>query len=122
MIGWELFLRLNYLVGIALFLIGLHTMLTHANLIKKVMGMNIMETGIFLFLVSIGYAHGSLSPIIRPGEPDQVIVYTNPLLAAIVLTGIVIAVSTTAYALSIIVRLYERCGTLDVDRLEKLRS
>jgi len=118
----DLFLRLNYLASIMLFLIGLHTMLTHANLIKKVMGMNIMETGIFLFLVSIGYAHGTLSPIIRQSGPEQGLIYTNPLLAAIVLTGIVIAVSTTAYALSIIIKLYEQCGTLDVDRLEKLRS
>ncbi|HSW10705.1 MAG TPA: cation:proton antiporter subunit C [Bacillota bacterium] len=122
MISVELFLRLNYLAGIMLFLIGLHTMLTHANLIKKVMGMNIMETGIFLFMVSIGYAHGTLSPIIRRGGPVQGLTYTNPLLAATVLTGIVIAVSTTAYALSLIVKLYEQCGTLDVDRLEKLRS
>jgi multicomponent Na+:H+ antiporter subunit C len=97
-------------------------MLTHANLIKKVMGMNIMETGIFLFMVSIGYARGTLSPIMRPGGGVQGLTYTNPLLAATVLTGIVIAVSTTAYALSLIVKLYEQCGTLDADRLEKLRS
>ncbi|MDQ7793752.1 MAG: cation:proton antiporter subunit C [bacterium] len=118
-ISLGLFLRLNYLVAITLFLIGLHTMLTHSNLIKKVMGMNIMETGIFLFLVSIGYARQSLAPIVDQGDG---VIYANPLVSAIVLTGIVIAVSTTAYTLSMIVKLYERCGTLDVDRLERLRT
>lgn len=113
-----LLLQLNYVAAVVLFLIGVHTMLTHSNLIKKVMGLNIMETGIFLFLVSVGYVHGALAPIV---DPESGGTYANPLVSALVLTGIVIAVSVTAYALALIVRFYERCGTMDVDRLGKLR-
>ncbi len=115
-----LFVRLNYMAAITLFLIGLHVLLGHPNLIKKVMGMNIMETGVFLFLVSIGYARHSAAPIMSPGGAESGL-YANPLVSAIVLTGIVIAVSTTAYTLSLTIKLYEHCGTLDVNRLERLR-
>lgn len=107
-----------YLVAIVLFLIGFHTMLTHSNLIKKVIGMNIMETGIFLFFVSIGYIDGRNAPIID----GQVQTFINPLPSALILTGLVVGVSLTAFSLSLVVKLYKYYGTLDADEIMRIRS
>ncbi len=112
--------HINYIGAVALFVIGLYTVLTHTNLLKKVIGINIMETSIFLFFVSIGYVHDGVSPIINLGG-DRVI-YVNPLPSALILTGIVVAVSITAYSLSLIMKLYEAYGTMDIDEIMELRS
>jgi len=101
-----------------LFLIGFHTMLTHSNLIKKIIGMNIMETGIFLFFISLGYVRGGSAPIISEG----VEVYINPLPSALILTGIVVGVSLTAFALALVVKLYMYYGTIDADEIMRLRG
>ncbi len=108
-----------YLTAIILFIIGFHTMLTHNNLIKKLLGMNIMETAIFLFFVAIGYVQGGRAPIIHIGQDY---LYVNPLPSALILTGIVVAVSITAYALSLIIRLYRHYGTLDASEIALLRA
>lgn len=104
----------------ALFVIGLYTVLTHSNLLKKVIGINIMETSIFLFFVSIGYVHDGSSPIINLGGGR--VIYVNPLPSALILTGIVVAVSITAYSLSLIMKLYEVYGTMDLDEIMEIRS
>jgi multicomponent Na+:H+ antiporter subunit C len=111
----------HYLVAVALFVIGFHTMLTHANLIKKIMGMNIMDTAVFLLFISSGYVRGGHAPILAPDAVGGR-TYVNPVPAALILTGIVIAVSITAFALGLIVRLYRFYGTLDADEIAVLRS
>jgi multicomponent Na+:H+ antiporter subunit C len=108
-----------YFVAIILFVIGTHTMLTHSNMIKKVIAMNIMDGAVFLLFVAIGYTHGAQAPIIREGAD---IIYANPLPGALIVTGIVVAVSVTAYALSIIVKIQLSYGTVDCDELCELRS
>ncbi len=108
------FASLNYLMPMLLFAVGMYIMLARSNLIKKIIGLNIMETAIFLFLISLGYVHHGVPPI-DPGK--DVSRYTNPLPEALVLTGIVIAISTSAFALSLVVRIYQRFGTLDADEL-----
>lgn len=119
----DILLRLHqnsyYFFAIILFIIGFHTMLTHNNLIKKVIGMNIMETAIFLFFVATGYVYGGRAPIIEPGVSQ---VYVNPLPSALILTGIVVAVSVTAYALSLIVKLYKHYGTIDAEEIMRIRG
>nr|WP_177159647.1 cation:proton antiporter subunit C [Anaerobranca gottschalkii] len=107
-----------YFVSILLFLIGFHTMLTHSNLIKKVIGMNIMETSIFLFFVAIGYVDGKNAPILN----EKAVGYINPLPSALILTGLVVGVSLTAFSLSLIVKLYKYYGTLDADEIMRIRS
>ena len=99
----KLFNNYYYFAAIILFIIGFHTMLTHANLIKKIIGMNIMETAAFLIFVSIGYIEGGRAPILDEGF-DQI--YMNPLPQALILTGIVVAESVTAYALRLIIKLF----------------
>jgi len=108
-----------YFAAMILFVIGFHTMLTHSNLIKKIIGMNIMDTSIFLFFVSIGYVRGGRAPIIQEGAG---FLYVNPLPSALILTGIVVAVSVTAFALSLIVKLYAHYGTVDADEIALIRA
>lgn len=110
--------NMYYLVSVLLFVIGFHTMLTHNNLIKKILGMNIMDTAIFLFFVSIGYVRGGKAPILTTGVTK----YVNPVPSALILTGIVISVSFTAFALALVVLLYRHYGTLDADKIIMLRS
>lgn len=100
--------------AIILFGIGFTMLLLHRNLIKKLIGMNIMDTGIFLFLASMGYIRGRRAPIITDGVMD-VEAYINPVPAGLVLTGIVVSVSVTAVMLSLAIRLYRRYHTLDLD-------
>ncbi len=112
-----------YFVAVLLFVIGFHTMLVNANLIKKVMGMNIMETAVFLLFVASGYVRGGKAPIFEVGHTaGSGEVYVNPVPSALILTGIVIAVSITAFALGLIVKLYRFYGTLDADEIAHLRS
>ena len=104
-----------------LFAIGLVTLLLQKNLIKKIIGLNIMDTAIFLFLTAKGYITGRSAPIIVDGIvlPGS---YVNPLPSALVLTGIVVAVSITAFALALSVKLYEHYGTLDMDKIALMVS
>lgn len=112
--------NINYIGAMVLFVIGLYTVLTHSNLMKKIIGINIMETSIFLFFVSIGYVKGSAAPILDPTNGE--LLYANPLPAAMILTGIVVAVSITAFALSIIIKIHEAYGTIELDEIMKIRS
>jgi len=107
------------MIAILLFIIGMHTMLTHSNLIKKVIAMNIMDASVFLLFVAIGYTHGGQAPIIEEGKD---ILFVNPLPGALMLTGIVVAVSITAYALSLVVKIYRYYGTVDYDEICLIRS
>ncbi|MDP2813230.1 MAG: cation:proton antiporter subunit C [Erysipelotrichaceae bacterium] len=112
--------HINYIAAIALFVIGLYTVLTHSNLLKKVIGINIMETAVFLFFVSIGFVNNGNSPIIDLGDLGKI--YVNPVPSSLILTGIVVAVSITAYSLSLIIRLYQAYGTMDLDEILAMRS
>ena len=108
----------NYWTVVILFLIGLYTMIVKKNLIKKFKGLNIMDTAIFLFYISVGDVDGGVAPIIAHDGAE--IIYVNPLPSVLILTAIVVAVSTTALALSIIINIYEKYGTLDSERLAEL--
>ena len=103
-------------VAIILFGIGLTMLLFQKNLVKKLIGMNIMDTGTFLFLASMGYIEGRKAPIITDGV-QSLEAYINPVPAGLVLTGIVVSVSVTALTLSMTVRLYKRYHTLEIDQI-----
>lgn len=111
--------HINYLGGVALFIIGLHTVVTHKNLIKRVMGINIMATGIFLFFISIGNVTGGVPPIVVDGETP---VFINPMPSVLILTGIVVSVSITVYALSLVIRIYQTYGTIDQEEIVKIQN
>ncbi|MEE8168571.1 MAG: cation:proton antiporter subunit C [Candidatus Hydrothermarchaeales archaeon] len=115
-----LFFQYNYLISSTLFLIGLYTVITKRNLIKKIIGMNIMDTSVFLFFISMGSVRGGIAPIVIPGVENPI--YVNPLPQALILTAIVVAVSVTAFALGLIVKLYDQYGTLDADKIREIRK
>ena len=99
-----------------LFGIGFTTLFLQPNLIKKVIGLNIMDSAIYLFLASKGYIEGRLAPIVVNGVTDMN-AYINPIPAGLVLTGIVVGVSVTAVSLSLIQKLYKEYHTLDMDEI-----
>jgi len=102
--------------AVILFCIGFTTMLLHKNLLKKIIGMDMMDAGIFLFLASQGYIEGRVAPIVVNGV-QSVEAYINPVPAGLVLTGIVVSVSVTALMLALTVRLYYRYHTLNLDEM-----
>ena len=108
----------NYyeIVAILLFGIGFTTLFLNRNLVKKIIGLGIAETGVYLLLVSKGYVSGRAAPIIVDGIQDASL-YINPIPTGLILTGIVISVSVMAFSLALIVSLYKRYETLDLDEI-----
>lgn len=107
------------IVAMILFSVGFVTLLLNRNLLKKVIGLNIMDTAAYLLLTSLGYIEGRLSPIVTDGAADPSR-YVNPLPAGLVLTGIVVSVSVTAVMLALTVRLYAHYHSLNVDEIYAL--
>ncbi len=104
--------------SIILFGIGFSTLLFHSNLIKKIIGMNIMDTAVFLFFAAKGYIEGKDAPIIR-GEFKEAASYINPIPTSLMLTGIVVAVSVTAFALALTIMIYKEYGTIELDEISE---
>ncbi len=101
--------------SVILFAVGFLMLLLSRNMIKKIVGLNIMDTAVFLFLAVQGYVNGGIEPIIEPGNVSNV--YVNPVPSGLVLTGIVVSVSVTAFALALTQRLYKKYGTVNIDEL-----
>ena len=104
--------------AVILFGIGFTMLLFQQNLFKKLIGLNIMDTGTFLFLASMGYIRGRSAPIIKDGITDPS-AYINPVPAGLVLTGIVVSVSVSAFSLALIQRIYGAYGTVGGVRINK---
>lgn len=109
--------NIDYVGSVVLFCIGLYCVITKNNLIKKFIGLNIMETSVFAFIIALGVVDGGEAPIMGAGASAP---FTNPIPQALILTGIVVAVSTTALALSLVIRIYEHCGTIEADELREM--
>lgn len=106
-------------VAMILFGIGFSNLLLQKNLIKKIIGLNIMDTATYLFLALKGYIEGRKPPIAAEGIQSAE-AYVNPIPSGLVLTGIVVSVSVTALMLSLTVCLYRRYHTLDLDEISAL--
>lgn len=102
--------------AVIIFCVGFSTLLFNRNLVKKMIGFNIMDTAIYLFLAAKGYIRGRTAPIIVNGIQDAAH-YINPVPSGLVLTGIVVSVSVTAFSLALVIRLYEKYGSLDLDEI-----
>ncbi|MDD3214878.1 MAG: cation:proton antiporter subunit C [Eubacteriales bacterium] len=109
--------HLDLVVAVLLFGIGFTTLLLHGNLIKKIIGLNIMDTAVYLFLTAQGFITGRTAPIAAQNGAVSSAAYINPVPSGLVLTGIVVSVSVTAVMLSLTIRLYRRYHTLDIDRI-----
>ena len=116
MIGSNFMANMGEEIAMILFGIGFANLLLQKNLIKKIIGLNIMDTAVYLFLAEKGYISGRVAPIVVNGV-QEVEAYINPIPSGLVLTGIVVSVSVTALMLSLTVRLYKRYHTLGLDEI-----
>ena len=114
--GSNLFVNYGEAVATILFGSGFGNLLLQQNLIKKIIGLNIMDCAIYLFLAEKGYIAGRAAPIVVDGV-QSVEAYINPIPSGLVLTGIVVSVSVSALMLSLTIRLYRRYHTLDLDQI-----
>ncbi|MFA6686801.1 MAG: cation:proton antiporter subunit C, partial [Desulfuromonas sp.] len=103
----------NYWVAIFLMMTGFYVVITHGNLIKKLVGLNLFTTSVFILYISLAKVKGGTAPILVPG----VEVYSNPLPHVLILTAIVVGVATTAVGLALVLLIYDRYGTIEEDEI-----
>ena len=108
----------NYWIVILLMMTGFYTVISRGNLIKKVIGLNIFQTSVFLLYISMGKIEGGTAPILAKGFDT----YSNPLPSVLILTAIVVGVATTAVALALIVRIREEFGSIEEDELQPMEA
>ncbi|KPJ90071.1 MAG: NADH-ubiquinone oxidoreductase subunit 4L [Gammaproteobacteria bacterium SG8_11] len=101
----------NYWIVIFLMMIGFYTVVSRGNLIKKIVGLNIFQTSVFLLYISIGNVKEGTTPIVAEGFTQ----YSNPLPSVLILTAIVVGVATTALGLALVVRIKEAYGSIEED-------
>ncbi|RLI83829.1 Na+/H+ antiporter subunit C [Archaeoglobales archaeon] len=105
--------KYNYIIYMSLMTLGLYGMIGKSNLIKKLIGMSVFQYSIFLFYISIADVEGGIAPILVERE----VTYTNPLPHVLILTAIVVAVSTLAVGLSLVIRIYREFGSVDENKI-----
>ena len=104
----------NYIIVIILMMTGLFIVIARANLIKKLIGLSIFQTSVFLFYISVGKVAGGTAPILD-GNPGTL--YSNPLPHVLILTAIVVGAATTALGLALILRINEAFGSIEEDEI-----
>ena len=107
--------------SVLMILIGLYAVLTKRSLIKIVIGLSIIDGGIHLLLITLGYLKRGTAPIFSPGYEHAADKMVDPVPQALVLTAIVIGFAVTAVALSLIIRLYRHHHTLEIDEIKTLK-
>jgi multicomponent Na+:H+ antiporter subunit C len=106
-----------HVVYVLLVAIGLFVLVNDENLVKKVIGLNVFQTGVFLFFVTSAYRADGRAPLVTGSGP-----FVNPLPHVLVLTAIVVGVAVTAVALTLVVRIYGEYGTLREDVIRDIRE
>lgn len=103
----------NYWIAIIILVCGLIIVIDSRNMVKKIIGLNIFQSAVFLFFISIGKISGGSAPIL-----DKITtIYSNPLPHVLILTAIVVGVATTAVALALVVRIRQAYGTIYEDEI-----
>lgn len=111
----ELLGYFNYWVFAIVLTVGLYIVIAKANLVKKLIGLSIFQSAVFLMYITMDKVEGGTAPIIQKGVEDQV--FSNPLPQVLILTAIVVGVSTLALGLAIVVRIKECYGTIEEDEV-----
>lgn len=106
----------NYWIVVLLMMTGFYLVITSPNLIRKIIGLNVFQTSVFIFYISLGKVRGGTAPIAIEGYEG---LYSNPLPHVLILTAIVVGVATTAVGLALIVRIYECYGSLEEDDIQR---
>lgn len=104
----------NYWIVVVLMMTGFYIVISRSNLVKKIVGLNIFQTSVFILYITSGQIVGGTAPILD----DRFSVYSNPLPHVLILTAIVVGVATTSLGLALVVRIREAYGTIEEDELE----
>lgn len=104
----------NYWIVVFLMMAGFYIVISANNLVKKIVGLNIFQTSVFMLYISMGKVSGGTAPIVVEGVTE----YSNPLPHVLILTAIVVGVATTAVGLSLIVRIKRAYGTVEENEFE----
>jgi len=104
----------NAMAATAIMMMGLYIVMSRAHLIKKILGLNLFQNGVFLFYISLGKVSGGTAPILT-GEAESV--YSNPLPHVLILTAIVVGVATMAVGLALAARIHDAYGTVEEGRI-----
>ena len=105
----------NYWVVVVLMMVGFYIVIAHGNLIKKIVGLTIFQTSVFIFYISMAKVDGGTAPILAEGVDK----YSNPLPHVLILTAIVVGIATTALALALAVRIKEAYGSIEEDEIQE---
>jgi multicomponent Na+:H+ antiporter subunit C len=108
----------NYWVFAVLLMIGLYTVIAKTNFVKKMIGIAMFQSAVFLLYITMDKVEGGTAPIVQSDVPGQL--YSNPLPQVLILTAIVVGIATLALGLSIVVRIYEAYGTTEEDEAAKM--
>jgi len=112
-----------YFLCVVLLTMGLYCLVAKKNIVKKVIGVVIMDYAVNLYIIIIGYKHNGLAPIVDKETTDSMLArFVDPLPQALVLTSIVIGLGVLALMVSMCIRLYEKHGTFDMSQISKLRG
>jgi multicomponent Na+:H+ antiporter subunit C len=103
----------NYWIVIVLMMVGLYVVISHGNLVKKLIGLNVFQVSVFMLYISFGKVFGGTAPILAEGAAP----YSHPLPHVLILTAIVVGVATLALGLAITVRIREAYGTVEEDEI-----
>ena len=109
----------NYLIVIALMMGGLFIVISQNNLVKKLVGLAIFQTSVFIFYISVGKMAGGTAPILMDGGER---LYSNPLPHVLILTAIVVGVATTALGLALILRIHAAFGSIEDDEVLAMKA
>ena len=110
----EALTHVNYWAAIVLAMIGLYAVIAPSNLIKKLIGLGMFQSAIFLIYITVGKVEGGTAPIIDPAHA----VYSNPLPHVLILTAIVVSVSTLAVGLALTVAIKRAYGSVEEDEID----
>ena len=113
----SLFAQWNYFLVIILMMLGLYAVIARGNMVKKMVGLNIFQTSVFMLYISMGKVSNGTAPILTG---DSSTVYSNPLPHVLILTAIVVGVATTAVGYALIIRIQESFGTIEDDEIIEL--
>lgn len=105
----------NYWIVIVLMMMGFYIVISHSNLIKKLLGLSIFQASVFIMYISIGKVEGGTAPILENG----IEVYSNPLPHVLILTAIVVGIATVALGLALVVRIHEAYGTIEENEIQE---
>jgi multicomponent Na+:H+ antiporter subunit C len=114
--------QFNYWICVILLMVGLYAVIAKGNLGKKIMGLAIFQTGIFIFYISLGVIDGSTAPIFHDVAHLAAKPYSNPLPHVLILTAIVVSVSTMAVALAIVINIKRAYDTIEADEILELEQ